>query len=231
MRAHVAEAFSRRTSLATLGTVSESEISPRDLRVSDAEREHTIALLQRATGRGLIDIGEFTERSGRVIAAKTRADLNRLLIDLPGLQLSGELYQPDLPPAAGPPAGPRDVLELRGYGSRMFSGSWLVPSHIIITGTGAGTNLDFTQARLRSRLVTVEFRSNLGGSAQFRVPLGTVVRYDRLDMRGCQLNNSLPSAVGEPTLVLDLVGVKRYGSIRIRGPKRTLRQAIDNLVG
>jgi hypothetical protein len=208
--------------------VPESEISPRDLRISDAEREHTITLLQRATGRGLIDVHEFTERSGRVITAKTRADLNRLLIDLPGLQLSGEPYEG--PPSAPAPEDPSDVLELRGYGSRRFSGNWSVPSRIVITGAGASTRLDFTQARLRSRTVTIEFRSNLGGSASFLVPAGTLVRSDRLDLRGSQLSNRLPTTNPHPTLVLDLVGVKRYGTISIRGPRKTLRQTIEDLV-
>ena len=49
-------------------------IDPRDLRVSDDERAHVLSLLEKATGRGLIDIDEYTERSGKVIAARTRRD-------------------------------------------------------------------------------------------------------------------------------------------------------------
>ena len=220
----------RRTA-ATLEGVTSPEISPRDLRVSDAEREHAITLLEKATGRGLIDISEFTDRTAKVIAAKTRADLNRLLIDLPGLQLSGRPFEP-APPAnwhERPPHG--EVLELRGYGSRQFTGNWVVPAHIVVTGAGAGTTLDFTQATLTSQTVTIEFRSNLGGGAIFRVPLGTVIRYDGLDMRGCALHNKLPSSNVRAPLVLNLVGTKRYGSITIRGPKKNLKQVIGDLVG
>ena len=49
-----------------------SPIDPRDLRVSDDERSHVLTLLEKATGRGLIDLGEYTERSAKVIAARTR---------------------------------------------------------------------------------------------------------------------------------------------------------------
>ena len=206
------------------------EITPRELRVSDAEREHTMGLLQRATGRGLIDLAEFTERSGKVIAAKTRADLNRLLIDLPGLQLSGQPYAPQ-PPANWTTVAAEDVLELRGYGSRQFTGNWVVPRLIVVTGPGAATKLDFTEARITSQTVTIEFRSNLGGAAHFRVPFGTVVRYDSLDMRGCALHNRLPNSAVPAPLVLNLVGVKRYGSITIRPPKKNLKQVIGDLVG
>lgn len=209
-----------------------SELSPRDLRVSDAEREHTMRLLERATGRGFIDIHEFSERSAKVIAARTRADLNALLIDLPGLQLSGQPFQqPELTAGDRPPATRGDTLVLRGYGSRQFTGSWLVPSLIVVSGMGAATKLDFTQARLTSRVVTIEFQTNLGGAAHLRVPLGTVVRYDELDLRGCSLNNSLPATVGKPVLVLNLVGVKRYGSITIRPPKKGIRDVLNDLVG
>ena len=62
-------------------------IAARDLRVSDAERSHVIRLLQRATGHGLLDLDEFNRRSAAATAARTRADLNSLLLDLPGLQV------------------------------------------------------------------------------------------------------------------------------------------------
>ena len=69
--------------------MSGSPIDPRDLRVSDDERSHVLALLEKATGRGLIDIGEYTERSAKVISARTRGDLNAVLMDLPGLEIAG----------------------------------------------------------------------------------------------------------------------------------------------
>src|SRR4051794_4207609 len=113
------------------------QIHPRDLRVSDAERAHALKLLERATGRGYIDIGEFSDRSRRAMEARTRADLNLLLLDLPGLQLSGRPYDPAAPmPAASPPPprSPGDVLQLKGYGSRQFAGNWTVPSLIVVEG-------------------------------------------------------------------------------------------------
>lgn len=62
---------------------------PRDLRVSDTEREHVVGLLQRAIGRGLIDLDEFTERTDIAYNAMTRGQLNVVLADLPGLVHSG----------------------------------------------------------------------------------------------------------------------------------------------
>ena len=69
--------------------VSGPTVDPRNYRVSDAERAHVMALLEKATGRGLITLGEFSERSAIVITAKTRGELNAVLLDLPGLSIAG----------------------------------------------------------------------------------------------------------------------------------------------
>jgi hypothetical protein len=60
-------------------------INPRDLRVSDAEREHVAGLLNRALERGLLDLDEFSTRLTAAMAARTRGELNALLLDLPGV--------------------------------------------------------------------------------------------------------------------------------------------------
>ncbi|NUT96516.1 MAG: DUF1707 domain-containing protein, partial [Saccharothrix sp.] len=52
---------------------------PRQWRVSDAEREHVVGVLQKAIGRGLITLDEFTERADTALAAKTREQLNTVL--------------------------------------------------------------------------------------------------------------------------------------------------------
>ncbi|MPY82642.1 MAG: DUF1707 domain-containing protein [Actinophytocola sp.] len=70
-------------------TDASPSVDPRDLRVSDTEREHVVNLLQRAIGRGLIDLDEFTERTDIAYNAMTRGQLNVVLADLPGLVHSG----------------------------------------------------------------------------------------------------------------------------------------------
>jgi len=210
-----------------------SPIDPRDLRVSDDERAHVLALLEKATGRGLIDIDEYAERSGKVIAARTRRDLNAVLIDLPGLQIGGRSVdaataatRPVAQPGPGysgavPPTG--GVLELLGWGARTFKGYWTVPPLIVVGGTGASTRLDFTQAQLVSNTVTVEFRSNYGGAAEFIVPVGSTVRVDGLQMRGGHVHNKVDPRSGGRGMTLVLTGVKKSGSVLIKHPKGKLR--------
>jgi hypothetical protein len=58
--------------------------SDQHLRVSDAERQAVADRLAEHFGEGRLDQAEFDERAGRAMNAKTRADLNGLLDDLPG---------------------------------------------------------------------------------------------------------------------------------------------------
>jgi Arc/MetJ family transcription regulator len=58
---------------------------PRDrsLRVGDAERDAVVEILRREHVNGRLDAVEFQERLDRSLAAKTYADLDALLADLP----------------------------------------------------------------------------------------------------------------------------------------------------
>ncbi|HZC27133.1 MAG TPA: DUF1707 and DUF4870 domain-containing protein [Actinopolymorphaceae bacterium] len=65
------------------------------LRISDAEREQAVEMLQSAYAEGRIDNGELDTRMGRVLRALDRADLSTALRGLP------------LPPSIAAPAGAR----------------------------------------------------------------------------------------------------------------------------
>jgi hypothetical protein len=54
------------------------------VRASDAEREQTVALLQRSFADGRLTRAELEERAGAAYAARTRAQLRDLTADLPG---------------------------------------------------------------------------------------------------------------------------------------------------
>jgi hypothetical protein len=58
---------------------------PRDrsLRVSDADREAVVAILRREHVAGRLDNVEFDDRLSRCLAAKSYAELDGLLVDLP----------------------------------------------------------------------------------------------------------------------------------------------------
>jgi hypothetical protein len=53
------------------------------VRIGTAEREEAMALLSRQFSEGRLSPDEFSERSGAVAAAVTRADLEPIFADLP----------------------------------------------------------------------------------------------------------------------------------------------------
>ena len=56
------------------------------VRASDAEREQTVALLQRNFADGRLTQAELEERAGAAYSAQTRAQLRDLTADLPAAQ-------------------------------------------------------------------------------------------------------------------------------------------------
>jgi hypothetical protein len=57
--------------------------SGNEMRVGDAEREATAAELREHYASGRLTLEELNERLDKAFAAKTRGDLNALLVDLP----------------------------------------------------------------------------------------------------------------------------------------------------
>jgi hypothetical protein len=55
----------------------------RDIRASDADRERVVDDLRIHTGDGRLTVDELTQRIDRAYAAKTLAELDTLLVDLP----------------------------------------------------------------------------------------------------------------------------------------------------
>jgi hypothetical protein len=79
-----------------------------ELRASDADREQVASRLRTALDEGRLNLHEYDERLRDAYAAKTYADLNALLADLPGMT-PGERAQvvPTTPGAPAPwTAGP-----------------------------------------------------------------------------------------------------------------------------
>jgi len=189
-----------------MGVAPENPLTdPRTLRVSDAEREHVIGLLQKATGRGLLDLDEFTTRTDAAVAARTRAELNAVVIDLPGIAHRAAAPKPE-------------SLELRATMSTLKrSGRWRVPSELIVRNKMGVTELDFTDALIEHDVVTVRL-DVIAGSTRILVPERSTVDVDGLELTAGTLRNKVDStrARGRPHFVID--GLVRAGSVIIKRP-------------
>lgn len=188
-------------------------VSARDLRVSDQEREHVAELLQRAVGRGLISLDEFTTRTDRALAAGTRGELNAVLIDLPGLTST----ETPTPRRERPPVPEADRRELTNALSALRrTGNWVVPGELVVRNRMGSVELDFTDARVEHDVVRVEL-DDIMGSTKLLVPQDATVETDELELTASTLKNHARAGSGHPRFVL--TGLVRFGSVTVAHPR------------
>lgn len=195
-------------------------MDPKDLRVSDAEREHVGALLQRAVGQGMLSLGEFTERMDTALAARTRGELNSVLVDLPGMTVDGG-------PATGPasssaPLGAPPVsttpVDIRATMSTVTrTGTWTAPPNIRISSKMATVTLDFTAAVLSSKNVLIDV-DDYCSTITVVVPEGATVDLDGVDTLGGSANNRVRSRPVDGGLHITVRGRIRFGSVTAKHP-------------
>ncbi|MGQ0776021.1 MAG: DUF1707 SHOCT-like domain-containing protein [Pseudonocardiales bacterium] len=182
------------------------EVEPRDLRVSDAEREHVAELLQRAVGQGRLTIAEFSDRMDAVLAARTRGELNTVLIDLPGFTL--------------PRPANHDVLQLSHHlGELNRRGPWRVPSRVRLVGYFGTSLLDFTEAVFSGPVVTVEL-DKTAGSTTIIIPEEATVDTDGLRVTAGSVKDSTIRRIAPGELHFVITGRSTMGEVRISHPRR-----------
>jgi len=178
---------------------------PKDFRVSDAEREHVIGLLQKAIGRGLITLDEFSSRTDVALSAKTRADLNTVLLDLPGM------IHNEMAPQA---VVPKDRVELKNTMSSLHrKGQWAVPRELVVRNRMGSTDLDFSEAEIPHAVVTVELDVT-AGSVKLLLPEGATVNTEEIEVSAGSVHDKAGTGLGRPHFVL--TGAVRAGSVQIK---------------
>ncbi|TLF98919.1 DUF1707 domain-containing protein [Nocardia cyriacigeorgica] len=208
----------------------------RDLRVSDAEREHVGELLQRAVGLGMLSLGEFTERMDTALAAKTRGELNSVLIDLPGVRLVGQPAAPatafvNAPrPLSEPPAPhltamphlapmsphPGNVIRSR-FSTLSRRGPWQVAPALHTNNIFSSVTLDFTEAIMSTQVVELHIDDYFTGLTLI-VPSEATVDLNGLDLVGSSANNKVRTGPPIGRLHLIVHGRTRFGSVTAKHP-------------
>jgi hypothetical protein len=185
--------------------MAEPPVDPREFRVSDAERSHVVNLLQKAIGHGLLSLDEFTERTDLALAAKTRGELNAVLVDLPGLTHSA----PDSPIREKP-------VELRANMATLKrDGNWTVPRELVVYNRLGSTLLDFTEATIPYDEVRIKLNCG-GGTVTIVLPERASVVTDEVRMTAGSIKDKVGGGPGRPRLVLS--GSVSAGSLVIRKP-------------
>jgi hypothetical protein len=194
------------------------------IRASDAERDATVERLRDAAGEGRLTLEEFSDRMEQATGARTRADLDRLVTDLPATTSgsgSGTVVAP------GSSEGP--TWHVSPIGGLSVSGPWRMGRHVVVISVIGGADLDLSQAELAARDVTLTKVSIIGG-VHARIPHGIRVDASGLSLLGGTAVEGAPDpGPGAPTIHIRAFSV--IGGIRIRRGSSGRRSRADRQLG
>ena len=175
------------------------------IRASDSERDAAVARLQAAFAEGRLGDAEFDGRMRTALTARTRADLARLMTDLPA-----EAPAPLPVPAAGRPGR----LAVTFKSSLRRAGRWRVPEHlttVVYKGDGV---LDLRAAELTAPVTTISavaYKSRI----DILVPPGV-----RVETGGLGVSTStaeLDGPLSPNALVVHVRGYSYKGAVEVAG--------------
>src|SRR6201996_8497195 len=198
------------------------------IRASDQERDATVERLRDAAGEGRLTLEEFSDRMEQASTAKTRAELDQLLTDLPATGGPGGPVPAGNAVAAGAP-----TWHVAPIGGLNVSGPWRMGRHVVVISLIGGADLDLRQAELAARDVTLTKVSVIGGG---KAPGPGGIRGDasgRSLLGGPSVEAAPAPGPGAPTIhirafsIIGGIRIRRASGRKFRGRGRD-RQAQDD---
>ncbi|MEV0664169.1 DUF1707 domain-containing protein [Actinomadura luteofluorescens] len=186
--------------------------SPASMRASDADRDEVADRLREALAEGRITPEEHAERIDVVYNAKTYAELEPVLSDLPSQHAPRPRVdlRKEPAPAPPPPQSPHLVAVFSGVERK---GRWLVEPTTTVTCVFGGAELDFRQAVLSRGEVTLSVTCVFGG-VNIVVPPGVrVVGSNFAVFGGTDLPEDDTTDPDAP--VIKLTGMLLFGGVSV----------------
>lgn len=214
----------------------------RSLRIGNAERSDAMLVLQRAVAEGRLGTSELDERVESVQQARTFADLDEVLADLPVPSPSSQFVERGdgeadnaqkspantavaLPTTAAPAPipgfvepgwAPDDPMVVdAGWGNEVRKGRWEIPPYLQIRGNVGTVMLNCLEAVSSEPVIYVEVMGGVG-TITVVVPEGWAARVDRLAKSWGTVNAKVPTdpTGGRPLVVV--TGSMGMGTFTIR---------------
>ena len=194
-----------------MGGTARRLVSVTDMRASDADRDRYAAVLQDAYAEGRLDRAEYDERLEAVFAAKTYADLEPLIADLP----AGNLPVVK-PPAPLVPAGAASQAPMVAVFSAVErKGVWALAADSNAVAVFGSVELDLRQAQIEA--MSSEIRAvAVFGSVEITIPAGM-----RAEITGVGVFGDFSQAgeVSSPDPQLPTIrvsGLALFGSVSVK---------------
>ncbi len=196
--------------------------APGGLRASHADRDQVVEQLRVAAGDGRLSPDELDERLELALTARTYAELETLVADLPA---AGSAVAPaSLSPVVGA-SPPKDLIRLHcSSGQAERRGRWAVPNRMDLEVSSGHITLDFTQAVITQRTLHIDAEVRSGHITLITKP-GIVVDADDVTVRSGHVKVRAPWGTDVPELLrIDVAGQCGSGHIVARPPRRSFWQ-------
>ena len=187
--------------------------------------------MRDAAGDGRLSMNELDERLDAVYAAKTYADLEPIIRDLPHPAIAPDSAAVQASPPGGAverfggePTSSSAIAIMGGFSRK---GAWVVPTHFTAVAIMAGGELDLRDARFSERVVNIHATAIMGGIGII-VPDDAEVQVSGIGVMGAFEHG--PTGPGQPGgPVIHINGLAFWGAVDVRRkpPKGGRRQELE----
>jgi hypothetical protein len=192
------------------------------LRASDADRDRAASMLNEAMAQGRLTAEEHSDRLDAVYAAKTHADIVPVIDDLPAAQAVTPAESPG--PAAA--ASGRRLVAVFGGVSR--KGSWHPEPVTRIVAVFGGAELDFREAVLPGREITIDAVAVFGGVSITVPPEMLVIDTGSAIMGGRDISGNTAEPFPPDAPVLRITGMCVFGGVEVKRKPRRIKRPRRN---
>jgi len=168
-------------------------------RVSDSDRSQAVELLRHHCGEGILTLDEFGDRVTLIYDARTRADLDDVLSDLPQ-------QETDVPETRRRRITRWAVAVMGGHSPK---GRIRLADTTNVVAVMGGCELDLRNAEIDGDEVVINCLAIMGG-IEIIVPEGISVDFSALPLLGgteCKINADVPIIPGSPRVIVRALAI------------------------
>jgi hypothetical protein len=197
---------------------------PRDMRVSNDDRERVARILHDSMAEGRLTVTELEERLDKVYAAKTFGELEPVIRDLPAGNQARAVANPQ------PLAPSTNRIGGRGTSSSAIAimsgtdrkGVWTVPPTFTSVALMGGVEIDLTEARFEDAETTIQAFALMGG-IEIYVPPDITIQVNGSGFMGAfenKVQDQYQPRPGAPLVRITGLAVMGGVEVKRRKPKK-----------
>jgi hypothetical protein len=189
-----------------------------ELRIGDRERDVVTSALQDALAEGRITLDELDTRIDAVLRARTFADLDPLVADLPIEPPSATLARPagEFPLAVATGASPDNPLVLQaGWSGVTRSGRWDLPPFLLLNGAKSTLKVDCLRATPLAEVIDIQIAPSVG-VVTIVIPEAWAANMDQLTSRWGLAKSKVSAKPEQGAPLLVLHGSVGWGRLTVR---------------